>query len=69
MRVRVIVCLENRGLVRQMVHATCFEPVVVDAAKGVLAFDVATRMIDVLLDRITKADVCQFLAHLAPIPK
>jgi hypothetical protein len=69
MRVRVIVRLMNCGCVKQLVHSTCFEPVHIDAKQGMMAFDVAYRMVDVLLDRIAKADVCQFLAHLAPIPK
>jgi hypothetical protein len=67
--VRVFVCLPNLGGVKQLVHATCFEPVHIDAEQGIIAFDVAYRMVDVLLNRIAKADVCQFLAHLAPIPK
>jgi hypothetical protein len=69
MRVRVFVRLEKSEYVKQLVHATCFEPVGVDAAKGVLVFDVAYRMVDVLLDRIAKANVCDFSAHLAPAPK
>jgi hypothetical protein len=36
---------------------------------GIIAFDVADHMVDVLLDRIAKADVFQFLSHLAPIQK
>jgi hypothetical protein len=53
----------------QLVHATCFEPVHIDAMAGIIAFDVAYRMVDVLLDRIAKADMCEFQAQLIPIPK
>ena len=68
MRARVV-RLPNCGSVRQLVHATCFEPVHIDAKEGIIAFDVAYRMVDVLLDSIAKANVCDFLAHLAPVPK
>ena len=69
MRVRVIVRLPNCECVKELVHATCFEPVHIDAKEGIIEFVVAYRMVDVLLDRIAKANVCDFLAHLAPIPK
>jgi len=68
-RVRVIVRLPNCKYVRHLVHASCFEPIEIDAKAGVILFEIAYRMVDVLLDRIAKANVCEFIAHLAPIPK
>ena len=69
MRVRVIVCLENCALVRHLVHATRHEPVELDAAQGMMAFDVDYGQVEIMLNRLAQTGVGYFQAHLARIPK
>ena len=66
MIVRVIVRPENRALVQRFVHATRFEPVVVDAEQGVVAFDVPYRRVEAVLDRLAKSGVGRFSAYFGP---
>ena len=69
MIVRVVVHLENRALVRHLVHATRHEPVAVDAAQGMMAFDVPFRRVEAVVNRLAKSGVGEFLAHVTPAPK
>lgn len=64
MIVRVYVRLGSRALVRHLVHATRHEPVVVDAERGMIAFDVPYRRVEVVLNRLAKTGVGEFLAHM-----
>ena len=66
MIVRLVVHLGNRALVRHLVHATRHEPVAVDAAQGVVAFDVPYSRVEAVVNRIAKCGVGEFLAHLIP---
>lgn len=63
MIVRVVVRLEDRALVQRFIHATRFEPVVVDAEKGSMAFDVPYRRVEAVLDRLAKSGVGRFSAY------
>ena len=69
MIVRVVVHLGNRALVRHLVHATRHEPVAVDAAQGVVAFDVPYSRVEAVVNRLAKCGVGEFLAHVTPIPE
>ena len=69
MIVRLVVHLGNRASVPHFVHATRHEPVAVDAAQGVVAFDVPYSRVEAVVNRLAKADVAEFLAHVTPIPK
>lgn len=64
MIVRVFVRLGNRAMVRHLVHATRHEPVIVDAAQGTMAFDVAYRRVEAVLERLAKSGVGEFLAYM-----
>jgi hypothetical protein len=63
MIVRVIVRLDDRALVQCFVHATRYEPVLVDAEQGSMAFDVPYRRVEAVLDRLAKSGVSEFLAY------
>jgi hypothetical protein len=67
--VRLVVHLGNRALVRHLVHATRHEPVAVDAAQGVVAFDVAYSRVEAVVNRLAKSGVGEFLAHVTPTPE
>jgi hypothetical protein len=67
--VRLAVRPKERSSVRQFVHATRHEPVAVDAAQGIVFFDVPYRRVDAVLDRLARSGVAQFEAHLTPIPQ
>jgi hypothetical protein len=49
----------------RLAHASRFEPVVVDAAQGVLAFDVPFGRVEEVLGRLAKSGIGEFLAHLS----
>jgi len=67
--VRLVVHLGNCALVRHLVHATRHEPVAVDAAQGVVAFDVTYSQVEAVVNRLAKCGVGEFLAHVTPAPK
>jgi hypothetical protein len=69
MLVRLVVRVTERASVRQFVHATRHEPVVVDAAQGIVSFDVPYRRVEAVLNRLAKSGVPRFEAHLTPKPK
>jgi hypothetical protein len=69
MIVRVVVHLENRALVRHLVHATRHEPVAVDAAQGMMAFDVPFCRVEAVVNRLAESGVAEFLAHVTPTPE
>lgn len=69
MRVRVFVRPTNRAFVKELVHATIFEPVHIDAEKGILVFEVLYGQVENVLNRLAKTDICDFLAHVGKIPK
>lgn len=66
MIVRLVVHLGNRAFVRHLVHATRHEPVAVDAAQGVVAFDVPFRRVEKVVNRLAQSGVGEFLAHIVP---
>ena len=68
MIVRVVVRLMDRALVQHLVHATCYEPVVVDAAQGIMAFDVAYCRVEAVVNQLAESGV-EFLAHITPTPE
>ena len=69
MIVRLVVRLEERSLVRHFVHATRHEPVEVDAAQGIVAFDVPYSRVESVVNRLAKCSVGDFLAHVTPTPE
>jgi len=69
MIVRLVVHLGNCASVRHLVHATRYEPVAVDAAQGVVAYDVPYSRVEAVVNRLAKCDIGEFLAHVTPIPK
>jgi hypothetical protein len=64
--VRVVVRLNKPALVQRFVHATRYEPVVVDAKKGTVTFDVSYRRVEAVLDRLAKSGVGRFSAYFGP---
>ena len=69
MIVRLVVHLGNRALVRNLVHSTRHEPVAVDAAQGIVAFDVPYCRVEAVVNRLAKSGVGEFLAHVTPPPE
>jgi hypothetical protein len=69
MIVRLVVRVQEPASVRHFVHATRHEPVAVDAAKGVMAFDVPFRRVETVLERLARSGVPRFEAHLTQRPK
>jgi hypothetical protein len=67
--VRLVVHLGDRALVRHLVHATRHEPVVVDAAQGVVEFDVPYSRVEAFVNRLARSGVGEFLAHVRPTPE
>jgi hypothetical protein len=63
MIVRIVVRLNEPALVQRFVHATRYEPAVVDAEKGSMAFDVRYSRVEAVLDRLAKSGVGRFSAH------
>lgn len=64
MIVRVWVRVRDCASLGRLAHASRFEPVVVDAAQGVLAFDVPFSRVEGVLNRLAKSGVGEFLAYL-----
>lgn len=69
MKVRLVVQVKNRASVRNLVHATRYEPVLVDAPHGIIGFDVPYLHVITVLDQLAKCGVSEFLAHLTPTPE
>ena len=69
MIVRVVVRLMDRTQVQHLVHATRYEPVVVEAAQGMMAFDVPFSRVEAVVNRLAKCCVGEFLAHVTPTPE
>jgi hypothetical protein len=69
MIVRLVVRVKQRASIRHLVHATRHEPVVVDAAQGIVSFDVPFPRVEAVLNRLARSGVPRFEAHLTPIPK
>jgi hypothetical protein len=61
--VRVVVRVTEPASVRHFVHATRHEPVAVDAAQGIVSFDVPYRRVEVVLERLARSGVARFEAH------
>jgi hypothetical protein len=68
MIVRLVVRVQERASVRHFVHATRHEPVAVEAAQGIVAFDVPFRRVEAVLNQLARSGVARFEAHLTPIP-
>jgi hypothetical protein len=68
-KVRLVVRVKDRALVQRLAHATRHEPVVVDAGQGTVGFNVPFRQVEVVLNRLAKCGVGEFLAHLTPTPE
>ncbi len=68
MMVRLCIRLVDRALVSRLVHATRYEPVEVDLAKGLMAFDVPYGQVEVVLDGLRQAGTGRFLAYFLPCP-
>jgi hypothetical protein len=67
--VRVVVRLKEPASVKHLVHATRYEPVAVDAAKGIMAFDVSYRRVETVLNTLAESGTGAFDAYLTPTPK
>jgi len=67
--VRLVVHLGNCALVRHLVHATRHEPVAVDAAQGVVEFNVPYIRVEAVVNRLAKCGIGDFLAHVRPTPE
>jgi hypothetical protein len=67
--VRVVVRVTEPASVRYFVHATRHEPVAVDAAQGIISFDVPFRRVEAVLNRLARSGVPRFEAHLTQRPK
>jgi hypothetical protein len=65
--VRVVVRLIDRASVQRLVHVTPYEPAVLDAVGGMMAFDVPYSQVEAVLNRLARSGVAEFLAHLTPI--
>ena len=64
MIVRIVVRLNKPALVQRFVHASRFEPVLVEAEQGRMAFDVPYRRVEAVLDRLAKSGVGRFSAYI-----
>ena len=53
---------------RHFAHVTHYEPVAVDVAQGVMAFDVPFRRVEAVLNRLGRSGIGEFEAHLTPTP-
>jgi hypothetical protein len=69
MIVRVVVRVMERASVRHFIHATRHEPVAVDAAQGIISFEVPYRRVETVLNRLARSGVPRFEAHLTQRPK
>lgn len=68
MMVRLCVRLVDRALVSRLVHATRYEPVEVDLAKGLMAFDVRYNQAEAVIGGLRQAGTGRFLAYFLPCP-